>query len=654
MQKRILCYAVACLFSVTALSQTTVTLIQDKPIWDLRLENATNMSASDDDTSQVFDFGFDFNFFGETFNQGYMASNGCLILGSLSTANTWEKNCTQYNPSPSPNTNYTMYPFWTDLIMGENSSMLAKSFDDKVIFGWYEMWEYYRDSKNTFELWLYPNDTYEARYGELDIQDHDVFIGIQGKEDEFETYYFHDECNTGEYNSKECYNYDWNNSDKNQNLENGGSLFVGEVIDCSNPLNDVSCAGYWQAYDDEQCDIDPQYSPSCKGYKQEESVAYFEEDTMDYGYQEEQFDYGYEEEYGMYDTYEEPEIFEEYIFEPEYDTFEEPEFVFDEPESFEPVQQYEEVVEPFEVLPEEEVFLPVENLMVEEFVFQETFIAEREEWFEEETTVEEELAYAEEPEEELIEELIEEEEVIEEIIEEEVVVGAVLPEEKSSISREMALNVVSSTLSTAKSSVSGTTSGNSIHATGGTTGASSVSSSSSGGGVSTSNSPSISEQFASSTAQNNQVLNMSATVSSSTGTQTDTVETTSVAVDTTSTQTIQSQIDISMPTNSTDTETEQLVEDVIAQNMQAAQEDVIAKQEETGEYGSEDLVISYIGFVPGFNTYRAVSIPEKEFWYEPKNIYTNNRLLDNTAAFYELAGQSITTLTNLKEMQPNL
>lgn len=318
MQKRILCYAIACLFSVTALSQTTVTLIQDKPIWDLRLENATNMSASDDGTSQVFNFGFDFNFFGETFNQGYMASNGCLILGSLSTASTWEKNCTQYNPSPSPNTNYTIYPFWTDLIMEENSSMLAKSFDDKVIFGWYEMWEYYRDSKNTFELWLYPNDTYEARYGELDIQDHDVFIGIQGKEDEFETYYFHDECNTGVYNSKECYNYDWNSSDKNQNLENGGSLFVGEVIDCSNPLNDVSCAGYWQAYDDEQCDIDPQYSPSCKGYKQEESVAYFQEEEIDYGYQEEQNysnpfieeeqQFGYIEE--PMQSYEEPIFFE--------------------------------------------------------------------------------------------------------------------------------------------------------------------------------------------------------------------------------------------------------------------------------------------------------------------------------------------------------
>ena len=109
-----------------------------------------------------------------------------------------------------------MYPFWTDLIMGENSSMLAKSFDDKVIFGWYEMWEYYRDSKNTFELWLYPNNTYEAIYGQLDIKDHDVFIGIQGKENELETYYFHDECNTGIINSTTCVNQDWNDIGENK------------------------------------------------------------------------------------------------------------------------------------------------------------------------------------------------------------------------------------------------------------------------------------------------------------------------------------------------------------------------------------------------------------------------------------------------------
>ena len=256
--------------------------------------------------------------------------------------------------------------------------------------------------------------------------------------------------------------------------------------------------------------------------------------------------------------------------------------------------------------------------------------------------------------EELIEELIEEEEVIEEETqEEELVVAEVTSEGKSSISREMALNIISSTLNTAQASVSGTTSGNSIHSTGGTTGASSVSSSNSGG-VSTSNSPSISEQFASSTAQNNQVLEMSSNIISSTSVETETVETISVAVDTTSTQTLQSQIDVSVSTDSSATEVEQTVANIVAQNLQDAQEDFEAKQEETGEYGSENTIIAYMGFVPDFNKYRLVTLPDQEIWYEPKDIYANNMLSDNIEGFYQMAGQSLETLIKIKELQPEL
>lgn len=704
MQKRILFYAIVCLFSVASLSQTTTTLIQDKPLWDLRLDNATDMSAPDDGTSQVFNLGFDFTFFGETFNQAYMASNGCLIFGTLATGNNWEKNCTQYNPSPKPNTNYTMYPFWTDLIMRDNSDMLAKQFNDKVIFGWYEMWEYDRDSKNTFELWLYPNDSYEARYGELDIQNHDVFIGIQGKEDELETYYFHDECNTGVYNSTECFNYDWNTSSTNQDLEYDGSIFVGDVLDCSNPLVNSSCPGYWDAYDDLQCNLDPQYGPFCLGYRQEESVAYFqEEEQFDYGYEEEQF--GYEEDqFG----YEDPFTFEEYTFEQDYSTFEEPEYIYEEEIIFEQMFSQEEYRETFEpitemTMREEEIFMPVDDLMIEEFIFQETFLVEDfrepetfieletiedlEEWFEEETRMEEEITNLEEPEEEFIEEIFEEE-FVEDIfdnIEEQIAEAEIeeqlereeSPEEfeenfveefqaaereeatgKSSITRELALSVISSAVTTAQNSISGTTSGTTIHATGGTTGYSSSTSSGSGGGISTSSSPSMSDQIASASVQTNQLLDMSFSASvdtseSSVDAEIDSVST-SLSVDTTTTQTIQNDIDVSTSTGNTTSEADQVADKILAKNIQAAQEDVQTQQEETGEYGAEDTIIAYMGFVPDFNNYRIVTMPQKEFWYEPKSIYTNNTISDNNVAFYGLAGQSIRTLTELKQLQPGL
>ena len=638
--------------------------------------NTTNLNSGDDQLSSAFNLDFTFDFYGESFTSARMATNGCLHFG-LGTGNiNYNNYCGDYTPDPLPQYNYTLFPFWTDLIRDNNSKMLAKNFSDKAVFGWYDMREYNRASDNSFEVILWTNDSYEFRYGKLDIIQHDVLIGEQGKSDEIYTYYYHDECNTGSTNTSSCYNYDWNNSDKNQNLEDGGSLYSTKGgIDCSNPLNDVSCAGYWEAYDDLQCDLDPQYGPFCQGYRQEADIGYYqEEEYFDYGYEEEVFDYGYEEEYDMYDTFEEPEIFEEYIFEPEYDTIEEIEFVYEEDIIFEQFQPREEFVEPFEVMQEEEIFLPIEDLMVEEFIFQETFlvedytepetfieletIEELEEWFEEETAMEEELAYAEEPEEELIEELVEEEdEVIEEEIEEELIVE--VSEGGSSISKEMALNVVSSTLRTAQASVSGTTAGNSIHATGGTTGASSVSSSNSGGGVSTSNSPSISEQFTSSTAQNNQVLDMSTSFSvsnstSSVSVEAETVETTSVAVSVTPTQTLQSQIDVSVSTDASATETEQTVANVIAQNLQAAQDDVESKQEETGEYGSENTIIAYMGFVPNFNNYRLVTLPDQETWYESTDIYANNMLSDNIEGFYQMAGQSLETLIEMRELQPKL
>ncbi len=654
MQKRILCYAVACLLSLNVFSQYIYE--GNQSLIDLTNEsNTTNLNSGDDQLSSAFNLDFTFNFYDKQFTSARMATNGCLHFG-LGTGNVnYNDYCGDYTPDPLPQYNYTLFPFWTDVIRANNSQMLAKNFNDKTVFGWYDMREYNRASNNSFEVILWTNSTFDFRYGDLDIIQHDVLIGQQKDSDTYYEYLFYDECNTGSTNSSSCVSVDWNNSDKNQNLESGGSLYgTSDTIDCSNPLNDVSCAGYWEAYDDFQCDLDPQYGPFCQGYRQEEDIGYYqEEEYFDYGYEEELFDYGYEE-YDMYDTFEEPEIFEEYIFEPEYDTFEEPEYVFEEEIIFEQFQPLEEFVEPLPFIRDEEVFIPIEELMIEEFVFQETFIEEVEEWFEEETIVEEELAYAEEPEEKLIEELVEEEEVIEEVIEEEVVVGAILPEEKSSISKETALRVVSSTLSTAKSSVSGTTSGNSIHATGGTTGASSVSSSNSGGGVSTSNSPSISEQFASSTAQNNQVLDMSASVTSSTSVEVETVETTSVAVNTTPTQTLQSQIDVSVSTDASATEAEQTVANVIAQNLQAAQDDVEAKQEETGEYGSENTIIAYMGFVPNFNNYRLVTLPDQETWYESTDIYANNMLSDNIEGFYQMAGQSLETLIEMRELQPKL
>jgi len=628
-----------------------------------------------------------------------------------------------------------------------------KSWGDssKMIFGWYNLREYNRSgTDNSFEVILWNNNSFDIRYGALDIINHDVLIGEVGSsKDNSYTYYYHDECSTGTTNSSSCVNTNWNNITMNTTLENGGSLYgsgSGNSIDCSDPLNDSSCSGYadayltqqcnitqlysescpsyWDAYDDQQCADDPQYAPFCQGYRQEESVAFFDDEQVDYGFvdEQEQFATGaftdnqHDDNLGFEDPVEVIEIYEEEMFPPFEEFGDNPNDYFEDPF----VEDFVIFYEP-EPLPFIDIFSPrhdepfhQDEVLIDEFIFQETFLVEDysepetfiefnnveelEEWFEEETNerleerIEEELADLDEPEEEFIEEIFEEE-VVEEVFEaiEERIVEAEIEEEriereevveefeevfeeefqtaereeatgKSSISRDIALRVVSSTIATATQSVSGTTAGNSIHATGNSAASgnavsnSSTGASSGNAGISTSSSPSMSDQFASATVQTNQILDMSSMSVSSSSTSDSMNSTdvnTSVVVANVNTNTVQDQIDTSISSMDTSSDTDTTVEDLIAQNLQTAQEEVEAQQEETGEYGSEDTIIAYMGFVPGFNTYEKILMVDQDQWYTSRTIYTET-MPDNINAFYGLAGSNISKMNDIINSQPPL
>lgn len=285
----------------------------NQPLYHLQ-NNANNFQGelayeiADDGISPVIDFSFNFNFYGNTFDSARIATNGCLHFGLTSTA--YADYCGDYTPDPLPRYKNTLYPFWTDLIRDNNSRIKSYGDSEKMIFGWYDLREFNRSgTDNSFEIILWPNHTYEYRYGALDIINHDVLIGEQGPDtSKIYTYLYHDECNTGSTNSSSCVNTNWNNTSFNTTLENGGSLYSDgsdHSIDCSNPLNDSSCTGYAEAlltqqcnlsqlystscpnydeaYDELQCEEDPQYRPFCSGYRQEESVAFFQEDDMNFG-----------------------------------------------------------------------------------------------------------------------------------------------------------------------------------------------------------------------------------------------------------------------------------------------------------------------------------------------------------------------------------
>mgnify|MGYP003123053417 CR=1 FL=1 len=714
------------------------------------VSGTTSLAAGDDQLSAAFNLDNSFTFYGTAYDSARMATNGCLHFG-LGTGNiNYNNYCGDYTPDPLPQYTNTLFPFWTDLIRDNGSSMLAKNFSDKTVFGWYNLREYNRsNSDNSFEVILWTNNTFEFRYGALDIIQHDVLIGEQGSTSQTYQYLFHDECNTGTTNvSGTCVNTDWNNTSSNTSLENGGSLYgvgSGNATDCSDPLNDASCSGYaaayltqqcnitqlhsescpnyWQAYDDQQCDDDPQYAPFCPGYRQQESVAFFDDTNVDYGYEDphthddpyagmeftdeewyeidveefgqEQVDewYGDEVQFsndGMviwdsthHEDYEDVDVLIDLWDVPQEESILIEEIYLD-PIGFEPRDNYIEVFDVEELVDIFEFETLIREEIEREEIYEETFetFEELEEWFEEEMAEHEEVyeerqiaessenrnTETEEAREEAREEIREEEarEEVEELFAEE---DESRPngEQRSSV-RISALSVVASTLRTASSSVNvnaGTRSTN-VYSGGSSSSYSSNPSnsgnnsavSSSSGGVSTSSSPSMSDQIASANVQTQQVLSMSSggtgdiTVSISPMPTVD--DSPQMVMAEVQVQDMQGDIDTAVSGVMTASEADQVAEQIVAQNIEAQQEQAEEELQETGEYADQSTLVAYLGYVPGFNTYRDVQLQDQAVWYEPRDIYTDVTMNDNTQAFYQLAGTSLNTLTEMVNLQPNL
>jgi len=667
-------WLVSCLLIFNNL-QANYTYEANQPLYDLH-RNANNFQGElayevvDDGVSPAIDLSFNFTFYGSTFSQARMSTNGCLHFGDSGDY------CNDFTPDPiNGQHTYTLYPFWTDLIRDNDSRMKSWGDSSKMIFGWYEMREYNRASDNSFEIILWNNNSFDFRYRELDIINHDVLIGEVGSnKDNSYTYLYHDECNTGTTNSSTCVNQNWNATSFNTSLENGGSLYgsgSGNGVDCTDPLNDSSCPGYaaaflsqqcdidqlynescpfyWEAYDDLQCDIDPQYAPFCPGYQQEASVAY---------YVEQEFDYGYEEEFSFEEIQEEIIIFdyEEIFVEPILQ-----EVYVEDIESIIELEVIDEII--IETLQEPQIVLNYTDFIAEEVVINP--VEELIQLFEFETIIREELEQEVQVEpvevveiieevEEIIEVAESDEEVIEELEEETEELIAEESSTRSGITSTM-LSVVNNTIRTA--STSSNSSNNVTNTNSNTT--------SSTSGISTSNSPSMSDQITSANAQNNIVLSLNTNTDDVSGNQTQSVSTIitplatldsnpQVVMAEVQVQNMQGEINTAVSGVMTQSEADQIADQIIADNIKEQQEELQETTQETGEYTDQSTLVAYLGYVPAFEVYKGYEIPKQNEWYTSREIYSNAVITDNNEAFYGLSTASYNTLNEMIQTQPNL
>jgi len=218
-----------------------------------------------DDTYAHVPLPFTFPFYGRTFTNSWMHSNGVVsfldpmspIEGAGYNPGAWAYCCS--GPDLSQNTvgygaqfNYTIAPFWTDLYPNANSRFYTTKSSTNIKYHWDNVADISNGANlNTFNLELRPSGYIGASYGATNSQQQ-VTIGTIG------------DLRLGE-KTHQFFGIPGVN-----NIANW-SLNATQAADCSNPLNNPYCPGYAEAFLQQQCSINALYNPSCPGY----AAAYF-------------------------------------------------------------------------------------------------------------------------------------------------------------------------------------------------------------------------------------------------------------------------------------------------------------------------------------------------------------------------------------------
>lgn len=231
------------------------------------------MNGVDDATSHV-PLGHNFPYMDKVFTDAWMSTNGFILLWSPQTKNnlgvqtgpTYGHCCDGYNfGAGTPNYldskvgdfSYMLAPLWTDLDdrnVFDDDGYYYSTNSERSSFLWYKVREYNQPlSMNTFQLNIDSSGGFEYIYDDVFISNHDVFIGWTG--DTASDPYWHTQQFYGDkFTMSDTYASatgaqlisDYGGDLATNSYSNGNFGLVGKA-DCTNPLNDSTCTGYWDA-----------------------------------------------------------------------------------------------------------------------------------------------------------------------------------------------------------------------------------------------------------------------------------------------------------------------------------------------------------------------------------------------------------------------
>jgi hypothetical protein len=173
LNKRLISLLAALLVSTSASAQT-----YDPTLLPPEINGApttmTPLNLGDDNTRQV-SLGFEFEYWGQTFTDVWVSSNGFVSFQSAANL------CCNGQPIDQAQRN-TIYAYWSDLISYTGNPYYRLS-DGSALFGWYNVQEYGTNNSNTFEIGLFSNGNIQFNYGSLSASGgRDFTAGITGPE----------------------------------------------------------------------------------------------------------------------------------------------------------------------------------------------------------------------------------------------------------------------------------------------------------------------------------------------------------------------------------------------------------------------------------------------------------------------------------------
>ena len=163
----------------------------------------------DDLQQQQVNLGFDFPLYGEVFDKAWVTYTGVISFqDQVSGGNFCCNALDAEDPAvidllmsgQAEHLDYSIYALWTDLAVEYNANPWYLSNSTNATFGWYDIPEFgYLENLNSFEVKIFDTGDIKFRFDEINVQHHDVAVGVTGNitEGEYAQFKFKSAANGG-------------------------------------------------------------------------------------------------------------------------------------------------------------------------------------------------------------------------------------------------------------------------------------------------------------------------------------------------------------------------------------------------------------------------------------------------------------------------